>query len=100
MSERMGPEHYGAERPESQAAKAERIVKEELGRRGWTESTLVERRKGEAEKVKLALRFEARDAGDGGLDRAAIEDGQRGQREHSAVSLAAGQGMAVHKTRS
>ena len=57
MSERMGPEHYGPERQESQAAKAERIVKEELERRGWTESTLAERRKGATEKVKLALRL-------------------------------------------
>ena len=32
-------------------------MKEKLRRRGWTESTLVERRKGEAEKVKLALRL-------------------------------------------
>ena len=57
MSERMGPEHYGVERQESQAAKAERVVKEELRRRGWTESTLGERRKGDAEKVRLAVRL-------------------------------------------
>ena len=57
MSERMGPEHYGGERQESQAAKAERVVKEELRRRGWTESTLGEKRKGDAEKVRLAVRL-------------------------------------------
>ena len=32
-------------------------MKEKLRRRGWTESTLVETRKGEAEKVKRALRL-------------------------------------------
>lgn len=33
---------------------------------------------------------EGRDAGDGGLDCGAIADGQRGQCEHAAVSLAVG----------
>jgi REP element-mobilizing transposase RayT len=57
MSERVGESHYGEERQESGEEKAERIVEEELKRRRWTESDLRERRKGDAEKVKLALRL-------------------------------------------
>ena len=57
MSARMGPEHYGAERQEGQAAKAERVVAEELQRRRWTEATLGERRKGDPVKVKIAVRL-------------------------------------------
>lgn len=57
MSKRLGPEHYGEERQESQAEKAEQVVKEELRRRRWTEATLGERKKGEVEKVKIAVRL-------------------------------------------
>jgi putative transposase len=57
MSERMGPEHYGQERQESQVEKAERVVSEELRRRRWTEKTLEERRKGDGEKLKIAVRL-------------------------------------------
>lgn len=57
MSERFGPEHYGKERQESQAEKAERVVTEELRRRRWTEATLSERRKCDTQKVKIALRL-------------------------------------------
>ena len=57
MSKRLGPEHYGEERQESQVEKAERVVREELRRRRWTEETLAERRKGEVEKVKIAIRL-------------------------------------------
>ena len=57
MSERMGPEHYGEERQESQADKAERVVEEELRRRRWTETTLGERNKGDVEKLKIAVRL-------------------------------------------
>ncbi len=57
MSERMGPEHYGEERRESQAEKAERMVGEELRQRNWVEATLGERKKGDREKVKIALRL-------------------------------------------
>ena len=57
MSKRLGPEHYGEERQESQAEKAEQVVKEELRRRRWTEETLGERKKGEVEKVKIAIRL-------------------------------------------
>jgi hypothetical protein len=57
MSERMGTEHYGEERRESQAEKAEWVVGEELRRRGWTEPTLGERSKGDREKVAIAMRL-------------------------------------------
>ena len=57
MSERLGAEHYGEERQESQVAKAERVVAEELRRRGWTEGTLRKRAKGDREKVKIAVRL-------------------------------------------
>ena len=57
MSERMGPEHCGEERAETQAEKAEHVVREELRGRGWTEATLAQRAKGDAEKVKLAVRL-------------------------------------------
>jgi putative transposase len=57
MSERMGTEHYGEERQESQKEKAERVVGEELRRRGWTEVTLGERPKGDLEKVRIAVRL-------------------------------------------
>lgn len=57
MSERMGAEHYGEERQESQVEKAERVVGEELRRRRWTETTLGKRSKGEWEKVKIAVRL-------------------------------------------
>jgi putative transposase len=59
MSERLGAEHYGAERAESDAAKAERIVREELKRRKWTEADLRARAKGDAGKVKIARRLRA-----------------------------------------
>jgi len=57
IRERMGPEHYGPERQESQAEQAERVVAEELNRRGWTEATLKKRAKGDREKVKIAVRL-------------------------------------------
>ena len=57
MSKRLGPEHYGQERQESQMVQAEQVVKEELRRRRWTETTLGERKKGEIEKVKITVRL-------------------------------------------
>jgi len=57
MSKRLGLEHYGEERQESQAEQAEKLVKVELRRRRWTEATLGERKKGEVEKVKIAMRL-------------------------------------------
>jgi len=57
MIERMGPEHYGEERQESQREQAERMVGEELRRRRWTEATLGARNKGDVEKLKMAVRL-------------------------------------------
>ena len=45
MTERLGPEHYGAERLETQTDAAERILAEELDRRKWTEDDLRKRPK-------------------------------------------------------
>ena len=59
MSERIGPEHYGSERAETDAEKAERVIAAELKRRRWTEKQLRERPKGDAGKVKLAQRLRA-----------------------------------------
>ena len=59
MDERMGAEHYGAERSESDEAKAERIIREELKKRRWRESDLERRLKGDREKVRIAQRLRA-----------------------------------------
>ncbi len=53
----MGLNHYGAERPQSDAQKAERMVKAELERRGWGEADLHTRRKGDPRKVSIARRL-------------------------------------------
>jgi hypothetical protein len=57
MAERVGESHYGAERQESGEEQAEQIVAEELRRRKWEEANLAKRRKGDPEKVKIALRL-------------------------------------------
>jgi REP element-mobilizing transposase RayT len=57
MTERFGVEHYGEERQESQTEKAERVIGQELERRRWTEEMLQERKKGDIEKVKIAMRL-------------------------------------------
>ncbi len=59
MSERLGAEHYGEERAETDVAKAERIIATELQRRRWAEEQLRERPKGDAPKVRLAVRLRA-----------------------------------------
>jgi len=58
MREPMGSKDYGgAERQESDEAKAERILAEELKRRKWDRKALQARRKGDKEKVKVARRL-------------------------------------------
>ena len=57
MTERRGAEHYGDEQRETDVAKAERIVREELQRRRWQESDLAKRAKGDPGKVKIAGRL-------------------------------------------
>jgi hypothetical protein len=44
---RVGPSHYGAQRRETAAQKAERILKEGLAQLRWTEDQLLARRKGD-----------------------------------------------------
>jgi hypothetical protein len=57
MAEQVGPSHYGAERQQSGEEKAERILAEELRKRRWTKASLSARRKGDAQKVKIAARL-------------------------------------------
>lgn len=59
LSERLGPEHYGEERAETEEAKGERIIAGELKRRKWKATELQNRPKGDAEKVPLAARLRA-----------------------------------------
>jgi len=59
MSERMGAEHYGAERGATAMEKAERIIAVELRRRRWREAEFKKRPKGDPAKVKLAQRLRA-----------------------------------------
>jgi len=55
--ERVGPNHYGAERRETGVQKAERIVNEELQRLGWPEEGLRVQPKGHSAKVRMARRL-------------------------------------------
>ena len=57
VGRQLGALHFGAERAESQALRAERLVQEELQRLGWTEAVLAQRRKGDPDKVRLAQRL-------------------------------------------
>jgi putative transposase len=56
MQEQRG-DHYGSELREADEAQAEKLVAAELKRRRWTEITLSERRKGDPEKIRIALRL-------------------------------------------
>ena len=62
MHEKVGALHYGAERHESALERAERIVAEELRRRGLTPEELSRRRKGDRAKVAIAVRLRAETA--------------------------------------
>ena len=57
MRKGMGPHHGGEERRESEEAWAERLITEELKRRDWGAAELAQRRKGDAQKLKLARRL-------------------------------------------
>lgn len=57
VSAKTGRYHYGEAVQESAIAIAEKIVREELIRRGWTDQTLSQRRKGDVGKVKIAQRL-------------------------------------------
>lgn len=62
MKERLGAEHYGAERAETLAAQAAGLVAEELKRPRWTEAELGRRAKGGAGQVVMAVRLRAETA--------------------------------------
>ncbi len=53
-------DHYGAELREADLVHAERVLGEELSRRGWSEPDLGRRRKGDPEKVEIAAQLRAR----------------------------------------
>ena len=53
----MGRRHGGAERQETDQARAERMLAAELKQRGWTAEELAARRKSDREKVKIARRL-------------------------------------------
>ncbi|SPE53858.1 conserved hypothetical protein [Verrucomicrobia bacterium] len=55
MRGRVGTGHLGREIPDT--AKAERIVREEFRRAGWSEKDLGRHRKGDPKKVRIALRL-------------------------------------------
>jgi len=57
MQERRGANHYGEERFESDEARALGIVDEELKRRGWKAERLQGMRKGDKNKVRMAVRL-------------------------------------------
>lgn len=54
---RLGKNHFGPERTETEIMKAERIIGEELGKLGWAESDLLDWRKGDPRKVTMAARL-------------------------------------------
>lgn len=57
MEGKIGQHHGGPERRESAEQKAERILKEELTRRGWDPKELKRRRKADPGKVEVARRL-------------------------------------------
>jgi REP-associated tyrosine transposase len=57
MEGKLGEHHSGQMRRESAEAKGERIILEELKRRGWNQRELVERRKSDPAKLELAARL-------------------------------------------
>ena len=58
MHQRRG-DHYGPELREADLMHAERILKDQLRQRGWTEAELSCRRKGDPEKVQMATQLRA-----------------------------------------
>ena len=57
ISRRVGLHHYGDELREAAELLAERLVAEDLATRGWTESDLIRRRKGDPEKLAMGHRL-------------------------------------------
>ena len=56
-AERIGATNYGAERRETEEAKAQRLVAAGIERVGWTERDLQGARKGDKRKVRMAVRL-------------------------------------------
>ena len=54
IAAKAGSHHYGQELQESAIAKAERLLGEELRRRGWKTNDLAARRKGDPQKLAMA----------------------------------------------
>ena len=50
-------EHFGPEIRESATQKAARLIGQELERLGWREGQLPQRRKGDPDKIRIALRL-------------------------------------------
>jgi len=50
-------DHYGEELRQADEAHAQELLEKELEKRGWTEHELMKRRKGDAEKLKMAWRL-------------------------------------------
>ncbi|MGA2852800.1 MAG: transposase [Verrucomicrobiota bacterium] len=57
MTEKVGQNHYGRERAESDLARAEQVLAAALAERGWTEEELKTRKKGDPVKVEIAARL-------------------------------------------
>lgn len=53
----MSAKHGGDEREETAVARAERLLNEELKRRGWDETELARRRKSDGKKLEIAQRL-------------------------------------------
>jgi len=87
MSQRMGAEHYGVERSETAAARAERIIASELKRRRWPEAELRTRPKGDAAKLAMAARLRAETTQTVGWIAARLGMGTRGYLNHLLYRL-------------
>jgi putative transposase len=59
MTGAMGAQHYGEERRETAAERAEHIVRSELRKAGWKEEKLSSTPKGQGVKVRIAIRLRA-----------------------------------------
>jgi pyruvoyl-dependent arginine decarboxylase (PvlArgDC) len=57
MGGEMGEHHGGEEKQKTDEQKAQRLVREELAKRSWTEQDLKRCRKTDARKVKMAARL-------------------------------------------
>lgn len=57
IGEKQGKQHHGEELRESEEQRAERLVREMLGKAGWTEEELKRRRKGDKKKAGMAARL-------------------------------------------